>query len=729
MADNYVREEAPVSSDYGEDSIDLLEGSERIRKRPASMLGNNDIRGAQHGVIEICGNATDEATAGFGDRLDFKVYKDGSISVRDHGRGVPLGWNESKKSYNWHIIYNELYGGGKYETHQSKLQAIDEADAWDEFDSRSLNYLYSVGLNGLGAASTQYTSEFFDVVSIRTGDDGKNYRYEMHFMEGCPIIDGRPVNVQKEGYDLSNFVLETVETDEETGTFIHWKPDPTVFTDVNITPEWLFTYCEDVAYVAGLTLSFENEVTGEYKVIDAGDLSDLMNVRYGDDISEERIIVVGNGHGKTTVEGSPFIWVSEFEIILAPIVNENIEDNLYSCYHNTVKMKSGVQYQAISEAIYDLAYETARSQGVKITYDDCRYLYAVILSSYSNYASFRNQTKDEITDVFIFSMLRDAIYNKLKIEYSKGNKAVTDVIKRIIDNANMRVQLKEASKQIREITKMRNKPRELPEKFKTCREFTDKDYHRTELWITEGDSAGGAVLNARDSDFQAVLPIRGKSLNVFKASIAKILKNKEIRDIFTLLGTGIDINIKGEKLFDIDDLRFDKIVIATDGDVDGFQIRVLVFAILYRLAPKLLTEGHVFIAETPRFGITLSDGNKVYALTDTERDQLLQEYEGRVTHVARYKGLGEVDADILSETTVAVETRNLIPVTVDFNNDLECDLIDALFGADKKGQRKEILTTVLGSGLADDILENARLMATIDADEDIDDGVEYEVWD
>lgn len=713
-----------MSETYGEGSIDKLEGAERIRTRPASMLGSNGLEGAQHGVIELFGNASDEAKAGYGARLDFKRYADGSLSIRDYGRGVPLGWNEDKKMYNWHIIYNELYGGAKYENHQTALKAIED---WSTFDSTAFNYLYSVGLNGLGAAATQYTSEFFDVTSIREGADGQNQKYEMHFLKGLPVIDGEPINVQRAQYDFTQYQQEVVDTDEPTGTFIHWKPDKEVFSDVNITAKWLLDFCNDEACVSGMHIHFEDEDSGEVYDIEPSTLEDLLLQKYSGVIKdEENIIRLDDiSHGEITVEGKPFVWVSECSVVMTPTVNATTD--MSTCYHNSIKMRQGVQYDAVTNAVFDVVKTLGNSEGVRVVFDDCRGAFAVVVSSYANYASVRNQTKDAVEDGFMYDFIYNMIYQKLSVEYNKGTKMVVDAIRAVIERANMRIQIKEATKQIREMNKIRNKVRYNPDKYVTCREFENKDYHRTELWITEGDSAKGAVVAARDSDFQAVIPIRGKGLNVFKATIARILKNKEIRDIFTLLGTGIDLSVKGEKFFNIDDLRFDKIVFATDSDVDGYQIRVLLFALFYRLAPQLITEGHVFIAETPRFGVVLNDGSRIYALDDAERDKLLEEYSGRVRDVQRYKGLGEVDADVLSETTVSPDTRRLIPIDIDLGNEVETTLIDALFGADKYKQRKNILIKLLGSDLAENMERSMEILKEIEAS-DIDDGIEVEEW-
>lgn len=767
-----------MANQYNDSSIDQLVGAERIRRRPASMLGDNGLDGARHGFTEIYGNALDEASSGFGNQLDVVYYENGAMSIRDYGRGVPLGWNEDKNNYNWHIIYNELYGGGKYDNGQWYLRSLDTWSDWKdtdvellksiqsnygvdlseipedgvertiedlrvkhengkfylkvnnaswgmatwEFLNKRLNYLASVGLNGLGAASTQYTSEFFTVKSYRNG-----VCTEMNFRRGIPVINDEEVNVFTQNVNMKELEPKTYDTDEPDGTFIYWKPDSEVFTNVDIGSDWLFETCKDIAHVAGIKLNFEDKVSGKTEVIEAGNLQTLLSSKYNnilqiDDNTEEPIVFETNkfSHGNIRVEGKPYVWVCKADITIGIVSKEC--DNY--CYHNSVKMKSGAQYDGIYYALSQFFSEISSAKGVKITEDDYKEYFGVCVSSYSNYASFRNQTKDAVQDVFISDLVRDAIYEKLKMEYGKGNKALMGVIDSVIESANTRI----AEKALRKIANEAKKVTRLkePEKFVTCKAYEKKQYDVTELWITEGDSAKGSVKSARDKDFQAIFPIRGKGLNVLKASIDKILANVEIKNLFALLGTGFDINLKDHNPFDITKLKFDKIIFATDADEDGYQIRVLLFLIFYKLAPKLLQEGHVYIAETPRFEVIMTDGTAEYALDDRGRDEILSVNAGRVKKVNRFKGLGEVDADVLRKTTVAPESRNLIRLSCDFQNETEREFIDALFGADKFKQRKAILTSVLGGNVADMMDENALLIEQIE-NSDIEEETEYEV--
>lgn len=714
-----------TANNYDDSSIDLQIGASRIRKRPASMLGSEKLEGARHGFTEIYGNALDERSAGYGDRLDVTYGADASISVRDYGRGVPLGWNDKKevKNWNWHVIYNELYGGGKYDNNQEALRQVKD---WSKFDERDYNYLFSVGLNGLGAASTQYTSEFFEVRSYKDG-----VLKSRSFSKGMPLVNGVP-------YDMFTATKEEIvaipeeisETSEPNGTFVHWKPDNEVFTEVEVGGDWLLSNCEDIANIAGIELHFKDEQTGKELVIPAGDMKVLAIKHCGESaiikdeegnpamLSAENFV-----HGNTIVEGNDFIYVSKCEIVIVPLTDrQKVVNN--ACYHNSVKMISGVQYEAVDNAIASFFQEKAKQRGIKVMDVDYRDSFAVFVKSYSNHASFRNATKDAVDDAFIYNMIYDAMAEKLSIEHAKGNRVICDIVERVINKAQDRLAVQQAMVVQREMRKIKREKE--PEKFTSCEAYEKKDYKNAELWITEGDSAKGAVKGARDKRFQAIYPIRGKGLNVLKTNIKRIMANKEIREIFALIGTGIDLNIKGEKTFNIDDLKFDKIIFATDADEDGYQIRVLLFLIFYKLAPDLIREGHIYIAETPRFRIEMKDGTVIYALNDEERDIVLNENAGRVAHTQRYKGLGETNADVLRESTVHPDTRHLIQLTCDFENETERELIDALFGVDKYRQRKDILTSVLGIQVADMFDDTAMLLESEEVDEEDEEYEEYE---
>ena len=680
------------------------------------MLGSSGVAGARHGFTELYGNALDEKSAGYGNKLDVTYYKDGSMSIRDYGRGVPLGWNDKEdiKNWNWHVIYNELYGGGKYENHQDELQRIVD---WNNFNPQDYNYLFSVGLNGLGAASTQYTSEFFHVKSFR---DGKVT--SRSFSKGIPLVNGEPFDMFKATQEEIEAIPEEIEdTDEPNGTYIHWKPDAEVFDSVDVKSEWILETCRDVAGVAGIELHFKDENTDTDIVIDGSNIHDMLKGNMGDnavlDENEEPIIydVHNFVHGNMKVEGKDFVYVGMCDVSFG--FTKNLVDS--KCFHNSVKMISGTQYDAITTAMTNFFKKEAKKVGLTLDRNDYENSMSFIVNSFSNYASFRNQTKDAVDDTFIYTMIYDAVFDFLNIEREKGNQYVLDAIERVMNEAELRQQIK-AYERIRRETRKIKREKE-PEKFVSCDAYEHKEYEKAELWITEGDSAKGSVKNARNKEFQAIYPIRGKGLNVTKASLDKILKNKEIREIFSLLGTGFDLPIKGEKTFNIDDLKFGKIIIATDADEDGYQIRVLLFLTFYKLAPQLITNGHVYIAETPRFMIDLISGGKLFAKNDKERDAIINRNRSNIQKISRFKGLGEVNKDILRETTVHPDSRNLIRLNCDLQNQTECDLIDALFGADKYKQRKAIISTVLGSDIKDMLDDNALMIQSIEDSDEFDD--------
>ena len=702
--------------EYGNNSIDGLIGEERIRRRPASTLGSSGLDGARHGVVEIYGNALDEMPYAVIRRLDVKYYKDGSVSIRDYGRGVPMGWNDKDaiKNWNWFAIFTDLYAGGKYGKNQEQLRKQN----WSCFDAKDYNYLYSVGLNGLGAASTQYTSEFFEVKSYR---DGKCTSRQ--FSKGRPLVNGKPFNMFAKDLTLDDIKAipeEISDTDEPNGTFIRWKPDKEVFSDINIGGDWLYSVCKDISGIANVELHFEDENSDTKVIIPAGDITNVLVEHSGkalelDDDGNPIVFTCSNmTHGNTLVENEPFIYVCECKVAIG-LTDRTVD---YACYHNSVAMRSGIQYSAIKDAIESFIKDKIRGLGIKYDYRDVEGMFGVIVSSYSNYASFRGQTKDGVDDTFIYTTIRDAILDKLNIEYGKGTTAIVDIVSKVVENANNRQALVEYSKALEQNKKIVRE--KAPEKFVSCEAYEKKRYDEVELWITEGDSAGGSVKNARSRVYQAIFPIRGKGLNVLKSSLDKILKNKEIREIFSILGTGMDISIKGcESTFDMSKLKVGKIIIATDADEDGYQIRVLLFLTFYKLAPELLRAGKIFIAETPRFRINFTDGTYVYAKNDAERDKIMASDSARIKSISRYKGLGEVNADILRETTVHPDTRNLVPLTCDFDNELERDLIDALFGADKYKQRKNIISTALNYSI-DDIVDDEDILLIEEQEEDIE---------
>lgn len=685
-----------MSSKYDNTSIDKLIGCDKVRLRPAAVLGSGDIAGARHGFTELYGNALDEISSGYGDRLDVCYYEDAGISIRDYGRGVPLGFNEKLKEWNWHVIYNDLYGGGKYGTAQEELSKQD----WDNFDESKYNYLFSVGLNGLGAAATQYTSEYFTVKSYRGGKVTT-----MHFKKGMPVINGKVADVFRHPELFDEYVEDIQDTDEPDGTFVHWKPDIDVFTEVDVTAKWLLSKCRDIANIANIQLTFKDFKSGKEQVFERGTL-----VKYIDEKSNNKAILSSSGskyifdrevleHGTIRHEtNNNFIWVCKAKVAMC-LTEQGIDPK---CFHNNIYMGGGDQYDAIKSATSDFFNKIAKEKGYKFEYSDYSTRVCVYVSTFSNICNLKGQTKDEVNQQFIYDIVYKQVSDILTTEYNKGNKGIEKIISDCVERAEERIALKELANQVKLANKVSKKQNKQPAKYTECKAHRDKNYKDAELWIVEGDSAAGSLIFARDSDFQAVLPITGKFINALKNPTAKVLENETVKNIITLVGTGIDLGLDDEQTFNIDNLKFGKIIFCTDADIDGFQIRILLYVMFFKLCPKLFDrkdeDAILYIAETPLYELERSAGEPLYAYTDKEKDELLAS-NSNITNVNRFKGLGEVNEDVLAKTTVSPEGRRLVPLTIDFSNQFELDLIDALYGKDKYKLRKRLIADALGEGV------------------------------
>lgn len=711
---------------YDDSSIDSLEGAERVRVRPAAVLGSDGIAGARHGVTEIVGNAIDEATAGFGDKLDIVYYKDGGISVRDYGRGVPMGYNKKKKAMNWYLIFNEMYAGGKYKDYQDELKKIVD---WSTFNPKDYNYLFSIGLNGLGAASTQYTSEYFEVRSHRDGVVTK-----MNFRHGYPILeleDGElwatPKNLEEymethPDFNLKLYEAKTESTDEPNGTFIKWKPDIEVFSDVDLKLDWIKDKCETVAHIGGMSINLFVEETGKTIEYKRGTIQDLLITK-----NKSKLVNKDNPtlyysdaltHGVTDKD-KVYVCQAEVSLVRTESGGKRV------CFHNGVKMKSGAQYDGIAYALSDFFYKVGNDRGIRILESDYDGKFGIVVNSYSNFASYKGQTKEEVDDNFILITIKDMIYDLIRLEYHKGNGDIKELVDAVINEAEMRIALQQQAKALREMSKA-TKTRKLPEKFLPSVNFSNHKYDNSELWIVEGDSAKSSVKDARNSEFQAVYAIRGKMTNALKASLETILETNEIRDIFTLLRTGMELEGVDEEVFDLSKSRFNKIIIATDADEDGYQIRVLVFCAFWKLAPKIIENGMLYIAESPKFCLTLNDGSRVYAVRDEEKEELVKKYQGRISRVERYKGLGQVNNNVLSETTMNPKTRRMTQIKLNTADYELNSIIETIFGKDPFKKRKETLLQILGSDVVEMFNDNAELLNLIDKTDYSDSIVELE---
>lgn len=649
-----------MSMKYDDNSIHQRKGADRIRLAPAAMLGSNGLDGAKHTVNEIIGNATDEKLAGFGNKLDIYLYEDGSIGVRDYGRGVPLGWNETEKNWNYFLIYEELFAGGKYDKNQDILKKINAEDGWSTFKITDYPYLISIGLNGLGGAATQFSSEYFDVISYR---DGK--ASSMHYEKGYHVWDN----------------LKVEDTDEPNGTFIRWKPDIEVFTDVKIPAKWLEKRCQSLSYVSGFDVAFHNR--DSVKTFKASTIYDAMKDAVGECIPVH--------HFTHIIDEVEDVCICDASVAIGP------KGFGSEFYHNMVEVSGGSHSKAVNTVMYSFFLDVSRDSGVKIREADYAGKFSFIISTLANKMSPRGQTKDSIDDEYVTQCLIQGMYNALSMEYTKGTPWLMSVIEEVVQNAHNRIAVAEMSKNLREIEKT-TKNIKLSDKFISCQAYEKKQYKGLELYIVEGDSAGGRAMTARDSKFQCILQIRGKSLNLYKASIDKLLANKEIQDFIAALGCGVDLGIEGYESFDIEKLRFDKVIIMADADVDGEHINMLEFLKIFKLCPELLYQGYVYLAVTPLYCITTKDNQQIYCRDQAEMEEKRASIgEENVQSVDRFKGHGETTAEGLWNTSMNPATRTLKQVKIDRNDMDIYDTLEVLFGKSTELRKRAILGELLGT--------------------------------
>lgn len=661
-----------MSIRYDDNSIDQLEGAERVRFRPAAILGSNGLDGARHTVYEIVGNASDEQMSGFGDKLEISYYEDGSISVRDYGRGVPLGWNEKKQKWNYFLIYEELYAGGKYNDSQEILRDINNRDAWSTFNIKDYPYLITVGLNGLGAAATQCTSEYCVVSSFRDG-----IKRTMKFEKGAHILDE---------------LLEE-PTEEANGTFVHWKPDNSVFTDVNLGHKWVEKLCKNLSYTADFDVIYNYK--GKVTKFERSTIEEQMKADVGSTFVVDRF--------QHEVDESGDVCICFSNIAIGPGGRGN------EFFHNKVEIRGGVHAEAVNMALSVFFEDRGRERGLRIKNSDYSGKLSTIVSTLSNKVSYRGQTKDSLDDMYVFRCISRAIVGKLKLEWEKGTDWLLDVVEEVIKNAENRIAVTELSKNIRDIEKTVKSAKVTP-KFKSCEAYDKKKYDQVELLIVEGDSAGGSAKEGRDDRYQAILPIRGKSLNVFKATINKIIENAEIKSLIGVLGCGVDIGIDGVESFDIDRLKVGKILFCADADIDGKHIRMLLFLIFYKLFPELLYRGLVYIVETPLYTIINKKGESIFCVDEQELAEKREEIgEGNIKEITRFKGLGEANPQQLWDTTLNPETRKLTQIKIDRNDTGIYDTLEAFFGKNTDRRKKAILGSMMGEEF-DTVMDNIEDM-------------------
>ena len=646
---------------YDNESISSLKGADRVRKRPGVIFGSDGLEGCEHAVFEILSNAIDEARGGHGKLITVTRFLDRSVQVEDMGRGCPVDWNEKEGRYNWELVFCELYAGGKYDNENSE------------------NYEFSLGLNGLGSCATQYASRYMDVTVWR---DGKEYR--LHFERG--EIAGKLE------------VSEQTGNKKRTGTTIRWLPDLDVFTDIDIPVDYYRDVMRRQAVVnAGVTFRLKNETAaGKYEteefVYEHG-IEDYIRELAGLDALTEPVYWEAERRGRDRPDKP------EYKVKLSVALCFSNKTALCEYYHNSSFLEhGGSPEKATRSAMVSAIDKYLRDNNkyvkgeAKITFPDVQDCLILVSSSFSTQTSYENQTKKAITNKFIQEAMTEFLRSRLEIYFIENRDAAEKIAAQVLINKR--------SRETAERTRI-NQKKKLTEKIDIAnrvQKFVDcrtKDVERREIYIVEGDSALGACKQSRDAEFQGLMPVRGKILNCLKADYPRIFKSDVITDLMKVLGCGVEVSGKAVKdlnQFDLSNLRWSKVVICTDGDVDGFQIRTLILTMLYRLCPTLIREGYVYIAETPLFEITCREkgGEKTwFAYSEREKADILKELSGKKVNVQRSKGLGENDPEMMWMTTMNPETRRLIRVLPE-DAEETARVFDLLLGDNLSGRKDYI---------------------------------------
>ena len=643
---------------YGNDSISSLKGADRVRKRPGVIFGSDGLDGCEHAVFEILSNSIDEAREGHGTVITVTRFADRSIQVEDAGRGCPVDWNEKEQRYNWELVYCELYAGGKYDNVSGD------------------NYEYSLGLNGLGACATQYASRYMDVTVWRDGQE-----YSLHFERG--EIVGK----------LEQSPLPKNQS-RKTGTRTRWLPDLDVFTDIAIPAEYFTDVMKRQAVVnAGITFRFRNETEPgkfeETEFLYENGIVDYVAELAGGDSLTAPVFWQAEKRGRDRADKP------EYKVKLSVACCFSNKVNIIEHYHNSSWLEHGGSPEKATKSAFVSAVDKyLRDQNKyqknesKITWADIEDCIELVSNNFSTQTSYENQTKKAITNKFVQEAMTEFLRSNLEIYFIENHFDAEKIAEQVLINKRSRESAEKQRLNIKNKLTNNISIADRVQKFVDCR---TKDVSKREIYIVEGDSALGSVKLARDSEYQGIMPIRGKILNCLKADYARIFKSDIIMDLMRVLGCGVEVqnkHVKNLSAFDISNLRWNKVVICSDGDVDGFQIRTLVLTMLYRLTPTLIEEGYVYIAETPLFEINCGD-KTWFAYSDKEKNDILKDLEGKKAKVDRSKGLGENDPDMMWLTTMNPETRRLIRVMPE---DVErtAEVFDLLLGDNLQGRKDHI---------------------------------------
>lgn len=640
---------------YNNESIVSLKGADRVRKRPAVIFGSDGLEGCEHSIFEILSNSIDEAREGYGGKIIVTRFMDGSIEVQDFGRGIPVDYNNSEGKYNWELVFCEMYAGGKYNSNDGG------------------NYEFSLGLNGLGLCATQYASEYMEAEIHHHG-----FKYIVNFENGENVGE-----MKKEEYNK-----------KDTGSRIRWKPDLKVFTDINVPLEYYQETIKRQAIVnSGVLFILKNQVSASRfeseEFLYPNGIEDYVKEISGEDA------LTSVQFWQTEKKGRDREDKPDYKVKMTAALCFSNKVQLKEYYHNSSFLEhGGAPEKAFRSAFVSQidAYlkqvgKYVKSDG-KITAQDIEDCLILVVSSFSSQTSYENQTKKAINNKYIQEAMTEFFRHQLEVYFIENKLDADKIAEQILINMRSRIKAESTRKNLKSTLQSKTDFTNRVQKFVDCR---SKDVTRREIFIVEGDSALGACKQARNADFQAIIPIRGKILNCLKSEYDKIFKNDIITDLIKILGCGVEVKSKASKeisMFDIDNLRWDKVMLCTDADVDGFQIRTLLLAMIYRLMPKLIDAGKVYIAESPLYEIR-SKEQIYFAYTEAEKANALEEIGNNKYTIQRSKGLGENEPEMMSLTTMNPDTRRLIRVTADEAKKTS-EMFDMMLGNDLDG-RKEFI--------------------------------------
>ena len=643
--------------EYNNESMTLLKGPDKVRKRPAVIFGSDGLDGCQHAAFEIISNSIDEAREGFGNKIIVTRYADHSIEVQDFGRGLPVDYNNKEKRYNWELAFCEMYAGSKYDTNNNG------------------SYEYSLGLNGLGLCSTQFASDYMEA-EIHTG----GYRYTLNF---------------KKGFIVSDMVKEEYSK-KDTGTRIKWLPDLDVFTDINIPLEYFQDTLKKQAVVnAGVKFILKNQVGKSfetYEYIYENGIEDYVKECVGNDALTSVQTWQGDAVGRDRED------LPDYKLKMNISLTFSNKIQLKEFYHNSSFLENGGSPDKATRLGFVAQIDSYLKQNnkyqkndSKITFQDIEDCLVLVISSFSTQTSYANQTKKAITNKFIQDAMTDFIKHQLEVYFIENPLEAGKIADQVLINMRSRVKAEKTRLGMKEslIQNVSNLTNRI-QKFVDCR---TKDVELRELFIVEGDSALGACKQSRNAEFQAIMPVRGKILNCLKSEYDRIFKSDIITDLIKVIGCGVEVPSKkksGKDMisFNLDMLKWNKIIICTDADVDGFHIRTLILTMIYRLMPTLINEGKVFIAESPLYEINCGD-ETWFAYTEKEKNDVIAEIGSRKYSIQRSKGLGENDPEMMSLTTMNPTTRRLIKIEPAFAQET-ADKFDLLLGDNLIGRKDYI---------------------------------------